>query len=94
MVVLVLGQTRVLFAMSRDRLMPRSLTKTGPHGTPVRVTLIVGAPVAVMASVFPIDKLEEMVNIGTLFAFVLVSASVMCRCRRRPITTWPTTWPG
>ncbi len=56
--------------------------------------MVRGAPVAVTASVFPIDKLEEMVNIGTLFAFVLVSASVMCRCRRRPITTWPTTWPG
>ncbi len=83
-IVLVLGQTRVLFAMSRDGLLPRSLAKTGKHGTPVRITLIVGVLVAVAASVFPIDKLEEMVNIGTLFAFVLVSAGVIVLRRTRP----------
>ncbi|AWT52825.1 amino acid permease [Mycolicibacterium smegmatis] len=83
-IVLMLGQTRVLFAMSRDGLMPRQLAKTGPHGTPVRTTLIVGGAVAVAASVFPIGKLEEMVNIGTLFAFVLVSAGVLVLRRTRP----------
>jgi APA family basic amino acid/polyamine antiporter len=83
-IVLMLGQTRVLFAMSRDGLMPRQLAKTGEHGTPVRTTLIVGAVVAVAASVFPIGKLEEMVNIGTLFAFVLVSAGVLVLRRTRP----------
>ncbi|WP_163726053.1 APC family permease [Mycolicibacterium psychrotolerans] len=83
-IVLVLGQTRVLFAMSRDGLMPRQLAKTGRHGTPVRITLIVGAVVAVTATVFPIGKLEEMVNIGTLFAFVLVSAGVLVLRRTRP----------
>ncbi len=73
--VLVLGQTRVLFAMSRDGLLPRSLAKTGrarhagAHHRASSASLV-----AVAASVFPIDKLEEMVNIGTLFAFVLVSA--------------------
>ena len=83
-IVLVLGQTRVLFAMSRDGLMPTQLAKTGRHGTPVRITLIVGVVVAVTATVFPIDKLEEMVNIGTLFAFVLVSAGVIVLRRTRP----------
>ncbi|MFV9634015.1 amino acid permease [Mycobacterium neumannii] len=83
-IVLVLGQTRVLFAMSRDGLLPRPLAKTGRHGTPVRITLIVGVLVAITASVFPIDKLEEMVNIGTLFAFVLVSAGVIALRRSRP----------
>ncbi len=83
-IVLVLGQTRVLFAMSRDGLLPRQLAKTGKHGTPVRITLIVGAVVAVTATVFPIGKLEEMVNIGTLFAFVLVSAGVLVLRRTRP----------
>ena len=76
-IVLVLGQTRVLFAMCRDGLLPRAMAKTGPHGTPVRITILVGVLVAVAASVFPMDKLEEMVNIGTLFAFVLVSAGVI-----------------
>ncbi len=83
-IVLVLGQTRVLFAMCRDGLLPRQLAKTSTRGTPVRITLLVGAAVAVTASVFPIDRLEEMVNIGTLFAFVLVSAGVMVLRRTRP----------
>ncbi|OBF88614.1 amino acid transporter [Mycolicibacterium flavescens] len=83
-IVLVLGQTRVFFAMSRDGLIPRGLARTGRHGTPVRITLIVGVLVAITASVFPIGKLEEMVNIGTLFAFVLVSAGVIVLRRSRP----------
>lgn len=83
-IVLVLGQTRVLFAMSRDGLLPRTLARTGRRGTPVRITLIVGALVAITASVFPIGKLEEMVNIGTLFAFVMVSAGVIALRRSRP----------
>src|SRR5581483_7682374 len=82
--VLMLGQTRVLFAMSRDGLLPRSLARTGPRGTPVRITVLVGVLIAVAASVFPIGKLEEMVNVGTLFAFVLVSAGVVVLRRARP----------
>ncbi|MBY0440627.1 MAG: amino acid permease [Mycobacteriaceae bacterium] len=82
--VLMLGQCRVLFAMARDGLLPQSLAKTSSRGTPVRITALVGAGVAVTASVFPIDKLEEMVNVGTLFAFVLVSAGVVVLRRTRP----------
>ncbi|MCI4676813.1 amino acid permease [Candidatus Mycolicibacterium alkanivorans] len=82
--VLVLGQSRVLFAMSRDGLLPRTLARTGPHGTPVRITVIVAVLIAVAATVFPIGKLEEMVNVGTLFAFVLVSAGVVILRRTRP----------
>jgi APA family basic amino acid/polyamine antiporter len=82
--VLMLGQVRVLFAMSRDRLLPRQLAKTGSHGTPVRLTILVGVVVALAASLFPMSKLEEMVNVGTLFAFVLVSAGVIVLRRTRP----------
>jgi APA family basic amino acid/polyamine antiporter len=82
--VLMLGQTRVLFAMARDGLLPRSLARTGEHGTPVRITILVGVLIALAASVFPIGKLEEMVNVGTLFAFVLVSAGVIILRRTRP----------
>ena len=82
--VLMLGQVRVLFAMSRDRLLPRQLARTGTHGTPVRLTVLVGVLVAIAASVFPMSKLEEMVNVGTLFAFVLVSAGVIVLRRTRP----------
>jgi basic amino acid/polyamine antiporter, APA family len=82
--VLMLGQCRVLFAMARDGLLPRRLAKTGARGTPVRITVLVAVVVAVTAAVFPINKLEEMVNVGTLFAFVLVSAGVVVLRRTRP----------
>jgi APA family basic amino acid/polyamine antiporter len=82
--VLLLGQVRVLFAMSRDGLLPRGLARTGPHGTPVRATVLVGVAVAVAATFFRADKLEEMVNVGTLFAFILVSAAVLVLRRTRP----------
>ena len=81
--VLILGQTRVMFAMSRDGLLPRPLARTGSHGTPVRITVLVGVLIAIAASVFPIGKLEQMVNVGTLFAFVLVSAGVIVLRRTR-----------
>jgi basic amino acid/polyamine antiporter, APA family len=82
--VLVLGQCRVLFAMARDGLLPRPLANTGSRGTPVRITVLVALVVAATASVFPIAKLEEMVNVGTLFAFALVSAGVIVLRRTRP----------
>jgi APA family basic amino acid/polyamine antiporter len=82
--VLMLGQCRVLFAMSRDGLLPRYLAKTGSRGTPVRITAVVALLVALAASAFPMSKLEEMVNVGTLFAFVLVSAGVIVLRRTRP----------
>ncbi|ORB87741.1 amino acid permease [Mycobacterium kansasii] len=82
--VLMLGQCRVLFAMARDGLLPRQLAKTGPRGTPVRITVLVAVVVAATASIFPITKLEEMVNVGTLFAFVLVSGGVIILRKKRP----------
>jgi basic amino acid/polyamine antiporter, APA family len=82
--VLLLGQIRVIFAMSRDGLLPRPLSRTGEHGTPVRATWLVGVIVAIAATFFPAGRLEEMVNIGTLFAFVLVSIGVWMLRRTRP----------
>ncbi|MEC4856500.1 amino acid permease [Mycobacteroides chelonae] len=82
--VLMLGQIRVIFAMCRDGLLPRELARTGSHGTPIRITLIVGFLVAIAASLTPIEGLEEIVNVGTLFAFVLVSAGVIVLRRSRP----------
>jgi APA family basic amino acid/polyamine antiporter len=82
--VLLLGGCRVLFAMARDGLLPRQLAKTGSRGTPVRITVLVALLVAATASTFPTDKLEEMVNVGTLFAFLLVSAGVIVLRRTRP----------
>jgi basic amino acid/polyamine antiporter, APA family len=82
--VLMLGGCRVLFAMSRDGLLPRRFAKTGSRGTPVRITVLVAVLIGATASVFPTAKLEEMVNVGTLFAFVLVSAGVIVLRRTRP----------
>jgi APA family basic amino acid/polyamine antiporter len=82
--VLLLGGCRVLFAMARDGLLPRELAKTGSRGTPVRLTALVALLVGATASTFPTAKLEEMVNVGTLFAFVLVSAGVIVLRRTRP----------
>ncbi|MEV0105568.1 amino acid permease [Nocardia sp. NPDC050799] len=82
--VMLLGQTRVLFAMSRDGLVPRGLARTGDRGTPVRITLIVGVVCAILAGFVKFGTLEEMVNIGTLFAFLLVSIGVVVLRRTRP----------
>ena len=82
---LIIGATRVTFAMSRDNLIPSSLGRTNPNtGTPVRLTLIIGTVVALIASLTPIGKLEEMVNIGTLTAFMLVSIAIPILRKRRP----------
>jgi basic amino acid/polyamine antiporter, APA family len=83
--ILMLGQSRVLFAMSRDRLLPPRLAAVHPrYGTPYRITLITGVIVAVLAGLVPLGTLAELVNIGTLFAFVLVSVGVLVLRRTRP----------
>ena len=83
--ILLLGQTRVGFAMARDRLLPRKLAATHPaHGTPYRFTLITGAVVAVLAGLTGIETLAELVNIGTLFAFALVAVGVVFLRRAEP----------
>ncbi|MBT1178793.1 amino acid permease [Bifidobacterium vespertilionis] len=82
--VLLLGLTRVVFAMSRDGLLPRGLSKTGRHGTPATLQIAVGAVVALVAAFFDIGVLSDMVNIGTLSAFTLVAISIPIMRRKRP----------
>jgi basic amino acid/polyamine antiporter, APA family len=83
--VLLLGQTRVLFAMSRDGLMPRGLAKVHPRfGTPARLTLVIGVVTMALAGFVSFGELAELVNIGTLFAFVVVSIGVLVLRRTRP----------
>ena len=82
---LLIGATRVVFAMSRDWLLPPVLGKTNVQtGTPLRITITLGTLIALVASLTPIGKLEEMVNIGTLAAFTLVSIAVVILRRKRP----------
>jgi basic amino acid/polyamine antiporter, APA family len=83
--ILLLGQTRVFFAMSRDGLLPRAFSRVHPrYGTPYRTTVLLGVAVALIAGFFTVDELEEMVNIGTLFAFVVVAVGIMVLRRTRP----------
>ncbi|MFF0769249.1 amino acid permease [Nonomuraea wenchangensis] len=83
--VLLLGQTRVLFAMSRDGLVPRSLSQVHPRfGTPARLTLVIGVVTMALAGFVSFGELAELVNIGTLFAFVVVSIGVWVLRRTRP----------
>ncbi len=83
--VLLLGLTRIVFAMSRDGLLPRGLSKTGKHGTPAALQIVVGAVVALVAAFFDIGVLSDMVNIGTLSAFTLVAISIpIMRKKHRP----------
>ena len=83
--ILMLGQSRVLFAMSRDRLLPPTLGAVHPRwGTPYKYSLITGVIVALMAGFIPLSALADLVNIGTLFAFVLVSIGVWILRRTRP----------
>jgi APA family basic amino acid/polyamine antiporter len=82
---LLIGTARVVFAMSRDWLLPPWLGKTNHRtGTPVRITVIVGVVVALVAALTPVGKLEFMINIGTLSAFFLVSLAVPVLRARRP----------
>jgi APA family basic amino acid/polyamine antiporter len=82
---LMIGATRLIFAMSRDSLLPAGLAKVHPKfRTPWLITIIVTVAVALVAALTPVGVLEEMVNIGTLSAFVLVSIGVIVLRRTRP----------
>lgn len=83
--VVLYGQTRILFAMSRDGMAPKIFKKVNPRTkTPIANTIIVSAIVAVLAGVLPINFLAEMTSIGTLAAFLVVSIAVMVLRKREP----------
>ncbi|MFF3462250.1 amino acid permease [Streptomyces sp. NPDC002619] len=83
--ILLLGQTRVFFAMSRDGLLPRFFSHVHPRfRTPHRPTILLGVIIAVIAGFTSLSELAELVNIGTLFAFVLVAMGVIILRRTRP----------
>lgn len=81
--VLLLGAIRLTFAMSRDGLFPRNWSKTNERGVPVQLTVGAGAG-AMAVACLPLERLEELVNFGTLFAFVLVAAGVVLLRRTQP----------
>jgi APA family basic amino acid/polyamine antiporter len=85
LLVILYGQTRIFFAMARDGLVPESWADVNPrYGTPVKLTIGFGVIAALIAALLPLGFIVEMVNIGTLFAFIVVNAGVMILRRTRP----------
>jgi APA family basic amino acid/polyamine antiporter len=78
------GQTRIMFAMTRDGLLPRGYGKLSRRQTPVRITLSFGVAIAIIAALIPLTEIAKLVNIGTLFAFVLVNIGVIILRRTEP----------
>ncbi len=91
--MMMYGQTRIFFVMSRDGLLPPVLSKIHPrYHTPHVVTMITGVFVAFFSALFPVGALADISNSGTLFAFAMVAISVMVlrrtdATRHRPFRT-------
>ena len=83
--MMIYGQTRIFFTMSRDGLLPEVLSRVHPkYHTPHIVTMITGVFVALFAAMFPVGILADISNSGTLFAFMAVAAGVMILRKRDP----------
>jgi APA family basic amino acid/polyamine antiporter len=82
--VTMYGQTRILFAIGRDGLLPKQFAKVNPRThTPVNNTVIVAIVVGLLAAFIPLDYLWDLVSIGTLIAFIVVSIGVIILRRTR-----------
>ena len=83
--VTIYGQTRILFAMGRDGMVPPIFHRVNPRTlTPVPATIIAAVVISLLAGLLPIDFLAEMTSIGTLVAFLIVSIGVIILRRTAP----------
>ena len=83
--MMIYGQTRILFTMARDGLMPKAFAEVHPRfHTPHVVTIITGVVCALFAAMFPVGVLADISNAGTLFAFFMVALGVMILRKREP----------
>jgi APA family basic amino acid/polyamine antiporter len=90
MLVMLLGQSRVFYSMSRDGLLwPWASKIHSRFRTPYLTSIVVGFFVAILATVVPLNVLDEMTSVGTLLAFVLVSAGVLVMRRTHPEVNRP-----
>lgn len=95
LLVLILGGVRVFFNMSRDGLLPTWMATVHPrYGTPARTTLLYGGLTLAFAGLLTLGGAVELVNIGTLFAFLMVIFAVTMFRRRRPDLERPFRMPG
>ena len=96
MLVMLLGQTRVLYAMANDGLLPKKFFAAvhPKFRTPYKNTILVGLLAAVVGSITPIDDIGKMVNIGTLLAFIMVCIAVVILRRSNPDQSRPFRTPG
>ncbi len=85
MFAFMLAAARIAFALARDGLLPGWFARVHPrYGTPYRPTVILGVFTALVAGLLPIGEVAELINIGTLMAFIIICASVLVLRRRRP----------
>ena len=85
LIILLFGQSRIFFAMSRDGLLPSAFKEVNPRfRTPVRVTIFVGIVTALVAGFLPLQQIAQLVNVGTLAAFIIVSAGIIMLRYRKP----------
>ncbi len=85
MFAFLLGAARITFALGRDGLLPKWIAHVHPrYNTPARPTVILGVFTALVAGLLPINEVAELVNIGTLSAFIVICASVLILRVRRP----------
>jgi APA family basic amino acid/polyamine antiporter len=91
MLVMLLGQTRVLYAMANDGLLPKGFFAAvhPKYRTPYKNTMLVGLLAAIVGSVTPIDDIGKMVNIGTLLAFIMVCIAIMILRNTNPSQARP-----
>lgn len=88
--VMLMGQPRIFFAMAKDGLLPKSFSKVHPRfGTPYMTTILTGLCAALIAGLLPINILGELVSIGTLLAFVIVCVSIIVLRKTSPETPRP-----
>ncbi|WTT37359.1 amino acid permease [Kitasatospora sp. NBC_00085] len=83
--VVIYGQTRILYSMGRDGMLPKRFAQLSPRtGTPVWNTIVVGLGVGALAAFIPLEKLADITSLGTLIAFSVVSIGVIILRRTQP----------
>ncbi len=96
LIVMLLGQSRVFFAISKDGLLPKkTFGELHPkYRTPYKANILIGFIVSLVAAFTPIDSISKMVNIGTLLAFVMVCVAVMVMRKKEPTRHRPFVTPA